>query len=268
MRPKNQRLSLWVIMLSHSSAVQHHKLLVRLNLTESPTRIQPNPTESRKSNKLQWIQIVSNRWNGNIFRDKPPSERALQQLIFHKLTYEYKDPEPWSLAWTDTSWRSSLSDYGGAWWLYVGLAPGHSGTVWLQTGVAPWHSGTVWLQAGVARKNPVGCFLSGCGDQCIAEHLSESATQLVVDQAWEADMLLGSCPPRALLPPHDADQVPTPSPKLESIERPPRPPPLYILMSSISSHWTIPLPLTHVHSSRHQSGHQPQKNALRKTGHM
>ena len=175
MRPKNQRLSLWVIMLSHSSAVQHHKLLVRLNLTESPTRIQPNPTESRKSNKLQWIQIVSNRWKGNIFRDKPPSERALQQLIFHKLTYEYKDPEPWSLAWTDTSWRSSLSDYGGAWWLYVGLAPGHSGTV--------------WLQAGVARKNPVGYFLSGCGDQCIAEHLSESATQLVVDQAWEADML-------------------------------------------------------------------------------
>ena len=96
----------------------------------------------------------------------------------------------------------------------------------------------------MARKNPVGCFLSGCGDQCIAEHLSESATQLVVDQAWEADMLLGSSPPRALLPPHDAAQVPTPSPKLESIGRPRRPPPLYILMSSISSHWTIPPPLT------------------------
>ena len=36
----------------------------------------------------------------------------------------------------------------------------------------------------------------------------------------------------------------TPSPKLESIGRPRRPPPLYILMSSISSHWTIQPPLT------------------------
>ena len=59
------------------------------------------------------------------------------------------------------------------------------------------------------------------------KHLSESflcntATHLVGDQGYWSALDAHQLP---CCPPHDAHQVPTPSPKLESIGRPPRPPP-------------------------------------------
>ena len=92
----------------------------------------------------------------------------------------------------------------------------------------------------LARKNPVDCFLPGCRDHCIAEHCTGAI--LGGDQAY-----IGVHWRRMLMPtkhPAAPQVAGTPSPKLESIGRPRRPPPLYILMSSISSHWTIQPPLT------------------------
>ena len=120
-----------------------------------------------------------------------------------------------------------------------------------------------WMIAGGGgSKNPVDCFLPGCRDQCIAEHrtgASLSSAILAGDEAYigvdcNTAILAGDeayigvhcrrmliadacCPPSGI-------RHPPSSPKLESIGRPRRPPPLYILMSSISSHWTIPPPLT------------------------
>ena len=78
------------------------------------------------------------------------------------------------------------------------------------------------------RKNQVDWFLPGCGP----EQWSISANVQHIVGGRSCTLCLCKCPP-------------PPSPKLESIGRPRRAGrPLYILMSSISSHWTIPAPLT------------------------
>ena len=84
-----------------------------------------------------------------------------------------------------------------------------------------------WLQTGWAQKSS-RLVLARLRTRAV-EHLCECATHSSCTCAHQVPT---KCPP-------------PPSPKLESIGRPRRASrPLYILMSSISSHWTIPAPLT------------------------